>query len=273
MTALRDVPVSGPATERATLVLAPNAGPMTYDGTNTWLLREPGSSQAALVDPGPEDERHFATIGEALARERLTITHVLVTHRHPDHASGAHAFADQVDAPVLAYHDELADEVIRGGEVLMVGGLRIEVVATPGHSGDSLSFHLPADHATLTGDTLVGRTTPAIFHPDGRVRDLLESLTMLRATLPERGRPVFLPGHGPVIADPAAVVGVALETRLRRLEQIRAAVESGDDTAERLASRFYGDQDPRIRFAVLANLRAHLAYLEEVDGRVAPSGA
>lgn len=248
-------------TGRAELVLAPNPGPMTFDGTNSWVLSEPGSSEAVVIDPGPNDPGHLHRLVTVAAARRTTITRILLSHRHPDHSAGARSLADQVGAPVGAFSPEFADEVLLGGEVLQVGDLRIEVVPTPGHTSDSLSFRLAADHTLLTGDTLLGRGAPAILHPDGQVADMIASLQRLQS-LAVPGA-VVLPGHGPVVRDPAVLLTNALQARWSRIEELRGLVRQGRHTATEIVGLLYPDLDDRIRRAAEANVQAHLVYLEQ----------
>ena len=167
--------LSGPATERAVNVLAPNASAMTLDGTNTWIVSEPDSDLAVVIDPGPLDDEHLrgvvATAEQAGKRVALT----LLTHGHPDHAEGAARFAELTGTRVRALDPalRLGDEGLAAGDVITTGGLELRVVPTPGHTADSLSFHLPADQAVLTGDTILGRGTTVVAHPDGRLGDYL----------------------------------------------------------------------------------------------------
>src|SRR3954453_1781805 len=158
-------------TSRARCVLAPNPSPMTLEGTNTWLIAEPGARRAGVIDPGPEDDAPLdAVIATAEGRD-LTIDAVLLTHGHPDHAAGARSFAERVGAGVRALDPmhRLGTEGLAGGAIVELDGLELRVVPTPGHSADSLSFHLPADNAVLTGDTILGRGTTVVAHPDGRL--------------------------------------------------------------------------------------------------------
>ena len=122
--------VGGEVTSRATCVLAPNPGPMTLEGTNTWVLVEPGSTDAVVVDPGPLDERHLQRVQDVVAHRGARVVLTLLTHGHDDHAESAERFADLTGAPVRAIgtrHDDLGD-----GQRLVVGGLDLVVVATPG---------------------------------------------------------------------------------------------------------------------------------------------
>jgi glyoxylase-like metal-dependent hydrolase (beta-lactamase superfamily II) len=215
---------SGAVTDRAFCVLAGNAGPMTLDGTNTWVLREPGSRVAVIVDPGPDHEAHLAAVVEAVDGAR--VARILLTHGHPDHADGARAFAERFRAPVAALDPahRLGDEGVVGGDVVSVGGLDIAVVSTPGHTGDSLSFHLVADGALLTGDTVLGRGSTVVAHPDGLLGDYLDSLVRLRALAESTAASYVLPGHGPALVDPVHVVSAYLAHRQGRLDQVRAAL-------------------------------------------------
>ncbi|NUR59097.1 MAG: MBL fold metallo-hydrolase [Catenulispora sp.] len=256
-------------TERATLVLAPNPNPMTLDGTNTWLLAEPGARQAIVVDPGPLDEGHLRTVLAAAEQRDLRIAQILLTHGHFDHAEGAPRLAELTGAPVRALdpHHRLGTEGLAGGDVLEVDGLRLDVVATPGHSGDSLCFVLPADGAVLTGDTILGRGTTVVAHPDGKLGDYLDTLHRLRELTTElttsEHPATVLPGHGPVPADATALVEFYLAHREQRLAQVRAALAAGDRTAAEVVDRVYADVDPAVRFAAEMSVRAQLEYLDE----------
>jgi glyoxylase-like metal-dependent hydrolase (beta-lactamase superfamily II) len=251
-------------TARATLVLAPNADPMTLDGTNTWLLAEPGAARAAVVDPGPADEGHLELVVRTAREAGREIGLILLTHGHIDHSEAAPRLAELTGAPVRALDREHrlgGDEGLRDGDVVELDGLEIRIVGTPGHSGDSLCFVLPADRAVLTGDTVLGRGTTVVAHPDGRLGPYLDSLRRLRDLAERREIGPVLPGHGPVLPDALAVVEFYLEHRAQRLEQVRAAVEAGDATAMDVVRRVYADVDPAVWFAAEMSVRAQLEYL------------
>ena len=129
--------------ERGRCVLAPNANMMTLDGTNTWVLREPGARRSIVIDPGPPDEAHLDAVAEAAGDVGV----VLLTHHHLDHSEAAKEFAERVGCGVRALDPEyrLGDEGLGEGDVVEVDGLEVRVVATPGHTADSLSFVLPAE--------------------------------------------------------------------------------------------------------------------------------
>jgi glyoxylase-like metal-dependent hydrolase (beta-lactamase superfamily II) len=232
---------------------------MTFDGTNTWVLHEPGRRGSVIIDPGPDDPRHLSALAEVAKDLGGHVEMIVLTHGHPDHYAGANRLARQVDAPVLAADPRRGDRLVGPGD-MDIAGLRVRVVATPGHSSDSLSFLLPADDAIVTGDTVLGRSAPAILDPDGRVDQMISSLELLRSML-DGGEPVILPGHGPLVTEPAAQLELALSAREARLEQMADAVRDGCETVAAIADRVYGPFDERIRRAIEATVRAHLRYL------------
>jgi glyoxylase-like metal-dependent hydrolase (beta-lactamase superfamily II) len=240
-----------------TLVRADNPSPMTLEGTNTYVLRAPGASGAVVVDPGPLDQQHLAAVAGLGPVEVI-----LLTHGHPDHAEGAHLLQEMTSAPMAAVERRLsvaADPLRDGQRFEGVGGLRLAVVATPGHTADSVSF-LVEDEATalLTGDTILGRGTSVVAHPDGRLGPYLDSLVRIR----DLGPLLLLPGHGPAGADAAAVAGDYLAHREQRLAQVRAARADGATTARDVVRRVYADVDRELWPAAELSVRAQLEYLD-----------
>ncbi|MER5961042.1 MBL fold metallo-hydrolase [Streptomyces sp. NPDC002057] len=261
----RGVVLSGPATDRAVNVLAPNPSAMTLDGTNTWLLSEPGSDLAVVVDPGPLDETHLRQVIETAGKLGKRVALTLLTHGHPDHAEGAGRFAELTGTAVRALDPalRLGDEGLGAGDVVTVGGLEVRVVPTPGHTSDSLSFHLPADRAVLTGDTILGRGTTMVAHPDGRLGDYLDSLRRLRSLTVDDGVHTVLPGHGPVLEDAQGAVEFYLAHRASRLAQVETAVENGHRTPAEVVAHVYADVDRSLWPAAELSVRAQLEYLRE----------
>ncbi|MCH0539760.1 MBL fold metallo-hydrolase [Streptomyces sp. MUM 203J] len=261
----RGAVVSGPATERAVNVLAPNASAMTLDGTNTWILSEPGSGLAVAVDPGPLDEAHLLNVRDTAERLGKRVALTLLTHGHADHAEGAGRFAELTGSPVRALDPalRLGDEGLSAGQAVEIGGLELRVVPTPGHTHDSLSFHLPADRAVLTGDTVLGRGTTMVAHPDGRLGDYLDSLRRLRSLTVDDGVSRVLPGHGPVLEDAQGAVEFYLAHRAHRLAQVETAVEDGYTTAPEVVAHVYADVDRSLWPAAELSVRAQLEYLSE----------
>ncbi len=266
-------PAGVAATNLARVVLAPNPGPMTLDGTNSFVLRAPGSESVVVVDPGPTHPEHLARLAGFGPVEL-----VLVTHNHVDHTESLAEFARMTDAPVRAIDAALCigGDPLVDGERIEAAGLVIDVVATPGHTADSVCFVLPGDAplgdthevgdaaygSVLTGDTILGRGTTIISDPDGALGPYLESLERLRA-LGTPGPVVALTGHGPVLPDLAAICGAYLAHRAERLDQVRAALrELGDDaTTAQVTDVVYADTDASVRVAAEASVRAQLRYL------------
>ena len=206
----------GGAEDRACRVAccAPTLSPMTLDGTNTWLLAEPGSDEVVVVDPGPLDESHLQAVLRRVEESGRRVALTLLTHGHDDHAESADRFHQLTGAPVRAFgrgHDDL-----RAGETITVGGLEILAAPTPGHTSDSFSFVLSADNTLLTGDTVLGRGTTVVAWPDGSLESYLTSLDRIDALTRSGAVTSLLPGHGPFVADAAATVTFYLRHRAER---------------------------------------------------------
>ncbi|MFJ9695885.1 MBL fold metallo-hydrolase [Kitasatospora sp. NPDC101183] len=257
--------IGGEATPRALCVLAPNPSPMTLDGTNTWLLAEPGSDLAVVIDPGPLHEGHLRRVIDLAEERGQRIALTLLTHGHADHSEGAARFAELTGSEVRALDPahRLGSEGLVGGQRLDVGGLDLRVVATPGHTSDSLTFHLPEDGAVLTGDTVLGRGTTMVAHPDGRLGDYLDSLRHLHTMASHHGVRTVLPGHGPVLADALGAVDYYLAHRAARLAQVETAVEAGCRTSAEVVARVYADVDRALWPAAELSVRAQLDYLRD----------
>ncbi|HET6153815.1 MAG TPA: MBL fold metallo-hydrolase [Marmoricola sp.] len=260
--------------ERAQCLLAPNANIMTLDGTNTWVLREPGSRRSVVVDPGPPDAAHLAGIETAALADGGSIAAVLLTHHHVDHSESAKEFAARWGCGVRALDPEyrLGSEGLGDGDVIEVDGLEIRVVGTPGHTADSLSFLLPAERAVLTGDTVLGRGTTVVAHPDGELGAYLDSLDRLHRLAEAQELAEIWPGHGPVIPDALAALDYYISHRQQRLEQVRDALAvltarphpegvAADDLPRQIVEIVYADVDPVLWGAAELSVRAQLAYL------------
>ncbi|MDK1476356.1 MBL fold metallo-hydrolase [Streptomyces sp. 549] len=261
----RDGALGGCATERTESVLAPNPSVMTLDGTNTWIVAEPDSELAVVVDPGPLDEGHLAAVLAAVERGGRRVGTTLLTHGHADHCEGAARFAELTGAPVRALDPrlKLGGEGLVAGDVVTTGGLELWVVPSPGHTHDSLCFHLPADRALLTGDTVLGRGTTVVAHPDGRLGEYLDSLRRLRSLVVDEDVRTVLPGHGPVLEDPRGAIEYYLVHRAKRLAQVETAVEIGYRTAGEVVAHVYSDVDRSLWPAAEQSVQAQLEYLRE----------
>lgn len=247
--------------DRAQCILAPNPGPMTLDGTNTWILREPNAERSVVIDPGPRDEAHL----EAVAAIAGSVSVVLLTHGHLDHSEGARSFAERVGCGVRALDPayRYGDEGLHDGDVIDIDGLEIRVLGTPGHTSDSLSFVIPSERAVLTGDTVLGRGTTVVAYPDGALGAYLGSLRRLRDLAERHDIEVIWPGHGPVLEQALPVVEYYLAHRAERLDQVRDAVAAGAVDAMDVVRTVYADVDQRLWPAAELSVRAQLQYLAE----------
>ncbi len=161
----------------------------------------------------------------------------------------------------------LGSEGLGEGDVVRAGDLVLRVVATPGHTADSLSFLLPAEGAVLTGDTVLGRGSTVVAYPDGRLAAYLESLERLR-DLAEVGAVTSIwPGHGPVLPDAITAIEGYQEHRAARLEQVREAVAAGAQTPRAVVEQVYADVDPALWPAAELSVRAQLDYLTDPPAR------
>lgn len=237
------------------MVRAPNPGPYTLEGTNTYVV---GERAPVVIDPGPDDEEHLKRVLEEAGEPSL----VLLTHRHLDHAQGAERFADMARASLAAAGTSVAGVCasaapVADGQRIAAGGATLVAMATPGHASDHLCFLLEEEQALFTGDHILGRGTAVVVYPDGDMTDYLASLDRARAAAPRR----LYPGHGPVVEDPGPVLSYYKEHRLERERQVLAAIDAGDETPEAMVARIYAGVDPRLHEAATLSVRAHLDKL------------
>ncbi len=259
-------------------ILAPNPSPMTYRGTNTYLL---GTNELAVIDPGPLSDAHLESILDAV-QPGQRISHIIVTHSHLDHSPLAKPLSDRTSAPVLAFGGpeagrsaimtELAkhglagggegidtmfrpDTEIADGEVINGDGWQLEVIHTPGHLGNHIA--LGWGDVCFTGDHVMGWASSLVSPPDGDLTDFMTACHRLRA----RGWTVFHAGHGAPISNPAGRLDWLINHRLARESQILAALEDRPGTARTLAERIYTDTPAALLPAAERNVFAHLVDL------------
>jgi len=247
-------------------VLAPNPGPMTLDGTNTWILGGAAGDGAIVVDPGPLDEDHLR---RALDRAGGRIGAIWITHRHHDHTDGAARLAELAGCPVLAADPNYASDpaqLLSDGSHVAVGDLELRAIATPGHTSDSMSILVTRsgdDALLLTGDMVLGRGTTVITYPDGDLGAYLRSLDAMIELVGEHRITEILPGHGDRVREPAALLQTYRTHRLERLDQVRRALADGAATAHEVVRVVYADVDPAVWPAAEQSVRAQLDYLVE----------
>jgi glyoxylase-like metal-dependent hydrolase (beta-lactamase superfamily II) len=222
-------------------IVAPNPGPMTLEGTNTYLY---GEGPCVVIDPGSEDEGHLEAI-RAAAAERGGIGLVLLTHTHGDHAAGA----DQLDAEVLNPS---------GGE--MHAGLR--VLATPGHAADHVCF-LSDDGVCFSGDLVLGVGSTIVPPGDNSLAAFMNSLRLLQGEEIE----LMAPGHGPWITDPAAKLAEYVEHREMRERRLLAALERGERSRAALLAEAWDDIPVELLPMAAMAMESHLEKLES-EGRL-----
>ncbi len=221
---------------------APNPGPLTLEGTNTYVV------EGTVVDPGSNRERHLEAILAAAGR----VERIVLTHHHPDHAAGARRLSELSGASVLAFGTELSDGY-RVGELV--------AVHTPGHSPDHLCFWHPESRTLLSGDLIAGEGSILIAPPEGDLQAYVDSLERVRALAPSR----ILPGHGPEVQDAKAKIEEYLTHRREREAQVVAALRSGASSVKEIVEAAYADV-PLVKRRY-AELSAQ-AHLEKLNHRI-----
>jgi glyoxylase-like metal-dependent hydrolase (beta-lactamase superfamily II) len=258
----------GWAPQGVTLVRALNPGPFTLSGTNSWLIGAP----AWLIDPGPIDEGHFERLEFAI-RQRGALEGIVLTHRHLDHAEAAPALAERYGVPVFAGREapdpEGFSEPAAQGLVIereLVDGDRVgpfEVIETPGHSADHVSYLF--EEAAFCGDTVLGEGSVFIPPGGGSLVRYLESLERLR----ELDLEALCPGHGPVVWDPREKLTEYIEHRAERERRLVAALDRGVRDREALLDEVWDDAPAVLRPAAALTLETHLEKLDQ-EGRLPP---
>ncbi len=270
------IPASkAPAAEKLTPGLmrlrAPNAGPMTGPGTNTYLLGDPVS---AVVDPGPVDGGHYAAL-LALAPQ---LQFVFVTHTHADHSPLARQLAAATGAELVGRPppadgrqdlSTVGAREPRDGEQFLLDTLSLTAVYTPGHASNHVCYVLNPGGVLLSGDHVLDGVTPVILPPDGDLQQYLASLRRLLA-LPLRH---IAPGHGDLIPEPHKIIEAVIEHRLKRERKVRAALKLlGAGNIDQLVTRVYDDVPVAMHVWARLTLEANLIKLER-EGECTRDGA
>lgn len=251
-------------------ILAPNPGPMTLSGTNTYVLTVPGTP-AVVIDPGPDIDSHLTAIIEACPDG---ISEIWLTHHHLDHSEAAPKLAARSDAPVRAARESRcrsAAPLLDGEQVILGPGdpgswCALTTVAIPGHTSDSIGFLVETgatDTVLLTGDMVLGAGTTVITSPDGDLGDFFTSLEVMQEVVDRHRVATMLPGHGPAIDDPIGVLHHYRRHRRERLEQVRAAVDNGARSAAEVVDQVYLGLAPELRRAAEQSAQAQIDYLNK----------
>lgn len=231
-------------------LLAPNPGPLTLDGTRSYLV---GEDPVAIIDPGPRDDSHIEAL--AAAAGSASEVAILLTHAHDDHAAAAARLAHRTGGRVLGpggAHD------LDDGQVIATSGGDLTAISTPGHARRHFSFHHPDTASIFVGDLILGEgDTTWIGEYADAVADYLRSLDRLAALAPR----TLHPAHGPAIRDPASAIARFRAHRLRRIGQVRQAVADGHVGARAIARHVYGPLPPKIRGMAEAGVDAMLDHL------------
>ena len=259
-------------------IIAPNPSPMTFWGTNTYIL---GTNELAIIDPGPAVQSHFDAIMSSLNKNQ-SITHILITHSHIDHSPLAKQLSERTSAPILAFGESSAgksaimtnlknldggegidydfkpDVTLNDNQILKNKEWCIKSLHTPGHMGNHLCFSWEGENILFSGDLVMGWATSMVSPPDGDLTDFMNSIKSLQLRSPDK---LFFPGHGAPIENPSLRLQELYEHRKKREGQILSALETGLATISEITESVYADLDKRLITAAKRNVLAHLIDL------------
>ncbi|MEN2787375.1 MBL fold metallo-hydrolase [Sphingomonas qilianensis] len=252
-------------------VLAGNASPYTYTGTQTYLV---GASDLAVIDPGPEDAAHLQAMLAVIAGRPLRA--IVITHTHRDHSPGARALHAATGAPIIGCaplalddnapradasfdHDYAPDRILADGEFISGVGWTLTAIATPGHTSNHLCFALPETGALFSGDHVMGWSTSIVSPPDGDMGDYIRSLEKLQS----RDDRIYYPGHGDPVDNPKRLVRGMIGHRKQREGQILRLLREKPRGVPAMVERMYVGIDPRLFPAAERSVLAHLIDLAQ----------
>lgn len=277
-------------TDGLRVITAGNASPMTFTGTQTYLL---GESEVAVIDPGPNDSAHLAAI--LAATKGQVISHIIVTHSHVDHSPLAKLLHAKTGAPIYGFgpanaaRSPLMEALARDGSLggtegidpnftpdilladadsVMGDGWALQTIHTPGHLSNHLSFAWEGQDSLFSGDHVMGWATTLVSPPDGDLTAFMASLRKLQ----NRPEHTYYAGHGAPVLEAHNMLDYLLAHRLGREDQIRARLADAPQTVAELTASIYADVNPLLHGAASRNVLAHLIDLFE-RGLVAPEGA
>jgi len=259
-------------------IIAPNPSPMTFWGTNTYIL---GTNELAIIDPGPAVQSHLDAIMSSLNKNQ-SITHILITHSHIDHSPLAKQLSERTSAPILAFGESSAgksaimtnlknldggegidydfkpDATLNDNQILQNKEWCIKSLHTPGHMGNHLCFSWEGESILFSGDLVMGWATSMVSPPDGDLTDFMNSIKSLKLRSPYK---LFFPGHGAPIENPSLRLQELYEHRKKREREILLALEIGLATISEITESVYADLDKRLFTAAKRNVLAHLIDL------------
>ncbi len=266
-------------------LVAHNPGPFTFTGTVTYIV---GEGQVAIIDPGPNEERHIRALLDAVRGE--TVTHIFITHTHHDHSPGAAPIKAATGAAVLAEgphraarplhigeinpldsagdHDFRPDIALRDGDVVANAGWTIEAIATPGHAANHMAFAYREGDLIFCGDHVMAWSTSIVAPPDGAMSDYMDSLEKIG----RRPEPTYFPGHGGAVRDAPQFVQAYIAHRQGREASILHRLAKGEADVPTLVRAIYIGLDPRLINAAGLSVLAHLEDLV-ARGVIATEGA
>ncbi|BCP52650.1 hydrolase [Kaistia sp. 32K] len=264
---------------------APNGGPFTFHGTNSYII---GRGTVAVLDPGPDDPVHIEALLEATRGER--ISHILVTHTHRDHSPGAALLKARTGAILLGEGphrlarpmttgeahrldassdtDFMPDRRLVDGERIEGDGWALTAIATPGHAANHLAFALEGSPLLFSGDHVMKWATTIVAPPDGAMTDYMASLDRLG----ERPETIYLPGHGGPVEDAPGFVRALKAHRRMREAAIVERISRGDRTIAEIVAAIYRDTPSALHGAAALSVLAHIEDLVERDRLLAPEG-
>ena len=263
---------------------APNAGPFTYLGTNSYVV---GNQSVVVIDPGPDDDAHLAAL-LAIINNR-PVSHILVTHTHRDHSplagklkaitgavtvgEGPHRFVASIGHTALngldasADFDFIPDLAVKDGDSVDCGAFAITAITTPGHAENHTVYALEGSGILFSGDHVMGWATTIVAPPDGSMQSYLDSLEKLAG----RSDRLYLPGHGAQIEKPQQRVRALKTHRLQREAAIFQKIRQGERTLSSIVETVYATTDRNLHPAAALTAMAHLERLQQL-GRISING-
>jgi len=249
-------------------VLAHNPSAFTYYGTQSYLV---GTSEVALIDPGPDLPEHLDALEQAVGRRPVVA--IMCTHTHRDHSPASRPLAERTGSPIIGCAplaletvgpradasfdgDYVPDRVLEDGESIEVDGKPVTAVGTPGHTSNHLCFAY--ERALLSGDHVMGWSTTVVVPPDGDMAAYMQSLDKLR----QRDDRIYYPAHGPAVTNPQQYVRHLMGHRMQREKQILKLVGEKPRPIADIVANAYPGLDPRLTAAAGGSVLAHLLDLE-----------